>query len=803
MYNVSDAYLKQIKNDVQTFRLRGKIGNVDFTEHDILTGSFEITNQCSEQNEVKIGSVYIAELKCTVRSGIGISNWKNVQITPYEGLELETEYEDVPLGVYTVSSAEDTEYGTDIVAYDNMSKFTKKCGVSTTQGTPYELLMLACDTCKVELGMTENELEEFTNGKELLALYTENDIETWQDFVFWVAQTIAAIATMDRQGKLVMRQYTQTVSDELSNHNRFSGSKFSKFSTKYSGVSVVDIAKNMTHYYGVDEQDEYLTYNLGSNPFLQYGTAKKKEQLARNILSALQKIDYVPFETEALCGALYDLGDVIKCSGGIAGNQTGCVMYYNYKYNNGYQLAGYGSDPALATARSKADKNIEGLRSSVNSNETIFFTFENAKNIAIGNNAEQPVIDIRFTSASALYVMFQAEILIDVAAASICTVKYSLNGVENNYYPVETFSAGKHILNLMYMIPIEENSLNRWTVTINMSGSSATINAGNARAVISGQGLVATDEWDGYINVSDKLVAVDIGSSLTVSDMADSVTIRKLDVDTNMLEAALQTIVYKNAVKPAELLDSCIMSWTVKAWTFNTSSTATYSKRYVNISEDAYKLANTFINESENEQIDVGHMNVVYIDSDEFEKISGIEIISEGEESVKYLIFAEDKWYTAVDNALTEIGIGGDTIAADDFIAQGTDTVQETLLLTLKSPSIYKWTASDVISKTSARITAVPYPQTIQTDCDMSDSSILGIRYAEALYNSNVGIQYSYDGGVSFNDEMSMEEFIKSDMTEIYEQLNINKILTIVFVVHENADLVSFVFTFENNNEEA
>ena len=88
MYNVSDAYLKQIKNDVQTFRLRGKIGNVDFTEHDILTDSFEITNQCSEQNEVKIGSVYIGELKCTVRSGIGISNWKNVQITPYEGLEL-------------------------------------------------------------------------------------------------------------------------------------------------------------------------------------------------------------------------------------------------------------------------------------------------------------------------------------------------------------------------------------------------------------------------------------------------------------------------------------------------------------------------------------------------------------------------------------------------------------------------------------------------------------------------------------------------------------------------------------------
>lgn len=798
MYTVSNAYLQQIKNKVQIFRLRGKIGHIDFTEHDILTGSFEITNQCSEQNEVKIGSVYIGELKCTVRPEIGITDWKNISITPYEGLQLKIGYEDVPLGVYTVSSAEDTEYGTDIVAYDNMSKFNKKCGVSTTQGTPYELLNLACDACKVEFGMTEKQLKAFPNGKELFGLYTENDIETWQDFVFWVAQTIAAIATMSREGKLVMRQYTQTVSDELTNHNRFSGSRFSKFSTRYSGVSVVNIANNTTNYYGTEEQDEYLTYNLGSNPFLQYGTDAKKEQLARNILSALQKIDYVPFETQVLCGALYDLGDVIKCTGGIAGIQTGCVMYYNYSYNNGYQIAGYGSDPALATARSKADKNIEGLRSSANAKDTIFYTFENAKNIVIGNNAEQPVIDIRFTSASALHVMFHAEILIDVAEAAICTVKYSLNGIETNYYPVETFSAGKHILSLMYMIPIEENSLNRWTVTLNMAGSSAGIAAGNVRAVIYGQGLVATTEWDGYITVNDKLVAVNTGSSITVSEMTSSVTIRKLDVDKNTVEATLQTIVYGNAIKPSELLDSFTISWDVETWTFDTTSEATYAGRYVNVSENVYRLADTFVNQSQNAQIDVGHMNVVHTDSDEFEHITGIEIVSEGEESIKYLIASEGNWYTIADSALAEIQLAGDTIAADDFTTYGIETVQGDLVMTLHSPSIYKWTTADVISRTSAIIAALPYPQTIQTKCDMSDISIFGIESAVATYVGSVGVRCSYDDGVSFDDEIAMEEFLNSDMTEIYDRLNTNKILTIAFVIYENAELEQFKLTFKN-----
>ena len=137
MYQVSDAYLKQIKRKVQTFRLNGTVNNVQFTNHDILSGSFTITNQCSEQNDVKIGSVYIAELKCTFKPMIDVKEWKDAVITVSEGLLIGDSWEDVQLGVYNVSSAEDTEYGIDIVAYDNMKKFTQKCKLSTTQGIAF------------------------------------------------------------------------------------------------------------------------------------------------------------------------------------------------------------------------------------------------------------------------------------------------------------------------------------------------------------------------------------------------------------------------------------------------------------------------------------------------------------------------------------------------------------------------------------------------------------------------------------------------------------------------------------------
>lgn len=242
MYQVSEEYLKQTKRKVQTFRLTGTVNKVAFTNNDILSGSFTITNQCSEQNDVKIGSVYIGELKCTFKPDLQVPDWTKAQIIVSEGLLIDgTTWEDVPLGVYTVSEANDTEYGVDITAYDNMARFNRSCMVDITIGTPHELLTLACTTCEVELGMTQADVDALPNGTESLSLYTENDIETWQDFVFWVAQATGTIATMDREGKLVLRSYTQNVVDTLTNHERFTGSKFSKFETRYSGLSCVNM----------------------------------------------------------------------------------------------------------------------------------------------------------------------------------------------------------------------------------------------------------------------------------------------------------------------------------------------------------------------------------------------------------------------------------------------------------------------------------------------------------------------------------------------------------------------------------
>lgn len=825
MYQVSEEYLKQTKRKVQTFRLAGTVNKIAFTNHDILSGSFTITNQCSEQNDVKIGSVYIGELKCTFKPELPVPDWTNAQIVASEGLLIGgTAWEDVPLGVYTVSEANDTEYGVDITAYDNMARFNRSCTVDITIGTPYELLTLACTTCEVELGMTQADVDALPNGTESLSLYTENDIETWQDFVFWVAQATGTIATMDREGKLVLRSYTQNVVDTLTNHERFTGSKFSKFETRYSGLSCVNMENDTTSYYGSDP-DNYLTYNLGSNPFLQYGVDSYKEQIRRAVLDALLKIDYVPFETSCLCGAMYDLGDIIRCTDGIAPGKLGCVMMYDYTFNGGYKITGFGSDPALATAKSKTDKNLEGLRNNVSTNEILFFNYENASAIQIDDGESKAIIDIRFTSSVSIGVLFQAEILLEATATEadvIGTIEYTLNDVTIiGYNPTETWKNGKHILSLMYMLMIEENSINRWMVKLNIAGGSIAI--AQVRAVIYGQGLVGTIEWDGFITVEEKLTQIAVLDSLTVSkDMICTVVADMIDVNKNIVSEQLQTVQLEDITTVGNLLDKAEIRWGIVSWTFTTDSECTYSSRYVTTKDGAFKLATEFVNQSANQSTDRGMMNVVELHTTEFESIQSAIVSdvlnsvsdvlnsasesgdaeSETEQVVKYLLWSEDKYYTIQDNVVSEIILSSDTLQAADFETYGLDVEPASdYILQLESPKIYKWTAADTIQDTMITITAVPHPQIIQATCDMSDVSIYGITGATAIHEG-IKVKLSYDAGMTWTEEETLTDALEGSMLHAYESVGQSKILTIGFIVSTVEDsLTEFQYQFKNEED--
>ena len=119
MYEVSEAYKEAMKSPVQRFALIGKIGEVDFDESNVLAGSFSITNQCSDNTNVQIGTVYVGELSATFRNtGIPRYSWKDRKITPFFGRYTDDPLnpERVPLGVFNVSEAQWTAAGVVVTA---------------------------------------------------------------------------------------------------------------------------------------------------------------------------------------------------------------------------------------------------------------------------------------------------------------------------------------------------------------------------------------------------------------------------------------------------------------------------------------------------------------------------------------------------------------------------------------------------------------------------------------------------------------------------------------------------------------
>lgn len=536
MYSVSNKYRQDMKEPVARFTLSGTIGTESFTEANIVGGSFSITNQCVDNDEILLGAAYVGELQATFQNiNINRYEWVGKVITPiHTRLFPDGTSESVPLGVFTIAEAVWSAEGIAVRAYDNMSKLDKTADFSATTGTPYSILQNICLLSGVTLGMTQAEVEALPNGTEMIGLWADNDVETYRDMVYWLAQMLASIVLIDRQGRLYLKTYGMNPIDEVTEQNRFMDANFSDYESRYSGVSIVDMQSETTRYYGT-EPDIYLTYNLGANPFMQYGTLSTRERMARAVLDALASVAYVPFQITMLGDPAYDLGDVLTLSGGLGdGSKHFVIQKYSYNLHNNYTAEGVGKNPDVANARSKSDKQISALLNNTKQNEIQYYFYTNSERIVVGDGQTRNIIDVRFSSLKATVVMFHAEVLLEADTTVngieyndlVGTVTYYINGDEVlTRHPIETWVDGEHILHLMYHINIGDAQLCRFVATLTANGGDITIPIDGIEAVISGQGLAAVGEWDGYLDLEDIVDELVISSMTIERDIEEEVSI--------------------------------------------------------------------------------------------------------------------------------------------------------------------------------------------------------------------------------------------------------------------------------------
>ena len=175
-----------------------------------------------------------------------------------------------------------------------------------------------------------------------------------------------------------------------------------------------------------------------------------------------------------------------------------------------------------------------------------------------------------------------------------------------------------------------------------------------------------------------------------------------------------------------------------------------------------------------------------------YDNYKGIDYFSYG-----FLLKADGKYCTISDGVLKEIT--EDTPTAADFYEFGSfDIPSSEILVEIDNPQILYWRAGGETQLLKDVVKAYPYPQIINCMADMSHISILGITMMTAQYSGDVRVMYSFDNEETYSEEISMDDWLNSDVTELWESLPENKKLFIKFVLHDNATISRFKITYEN-----
>lgn len=513
MYVGSAGFQTVNGRPIQKQRITGTVGSTSFGPSDVLTGSVNISNQCSDSSDYKLGGVFVGQLSMTFLNGFSVAaeTWQGKVIHILFGLCIDEEndiWEDFSLGYFTVYEANSVADGISIKAYDYMANFD---AVATWQpvGTLYQILQKLCQRCNVTLGMSQLEVEALPNGLQNYGLWPENDCTTYRDLLYWCAVTVGGFATINRNGQLVLKSFKRIMDQvaptpALDWDKRCTGARVSDYRTYYRGLYLTDAKTDEVKFYG--NMSGGPVYDMGKNPFIQYGTQTTKDQMANTVLESLH-VRLRPFEASIMSAPIWELGDIISMTGGLAtGYESRTVVHsWTYSSGSGTKIACYGSNPALANV--STDKAASAASKSASMNGISYKRYSNPNEITV-NSSESKICDIYFTAEKVTDVEMWHEVLLETALTDpSMTVEavYYLDGIELSRRPIETYTdSADHILTLNYCIGVDEGN-HRWEVYLTATGGTATLDAEDGISVLKGQGLAKGDVWDGVIILADEV----------------------------------------------------------------------------------------------------------------------------------------------------------------------------------------------------------------------------------------------------------------------------------------------------------
>lgn len=539
MYSTSEAYKRallsrQLKNRVQGTITFENGETATFSDANIVPGSLSINNRATNSNQFSLGSVYVGELKVSLLSDIDRYSLKNAKVSVSYFLETEDGEEEIPMGIFYVSAAKRTKRVIDLTCYDRMTEFDKQILLSS-DGTAYELLEYICGECKVELGTTQAEIESYVNGKTIFTM-NNADIQSYRNAIAGIAALMGCFATIGRDDKLYIKQFSTTPSAVIPASSRVS-SEISDYSTYFVGVKARFKAKeNYYPYTALTGREEGLVLDLGDVPLLD-GSPQFKQKVLDALGQYLNNIEYVPVDMQIISDPSIDLGDMLTISGanGTTDAVQTVVTFQDWKYRRSHNVAGEGIDPHLGGVKSATALMIATLESTTERQQLLYYNFTNSSKLTVTEEwlkiVDIDVLTMADTDLMAfITINLEAEtntpaqkfrqlyydeettgdekvlnVRYEENLPAICEVKYNWKGADLSFLPIETYQDGKHVLTLAYFLnDVEANTNDTFIAYMKCTNGVITIQKGQCIASIIAQGLVAKENaWDGTINITE------------------------------------------------------------------------------------------------------------------------------------------------------------------------------------------------------------------------------------------------------------------------------------------------------------
>lgn len=411
------------------------------------------------------------------------------------------------------------------------------------------------------------------------------------------------------------------------------------------------------------EKDDTGTNSDESNDDKTAITSEANE-FAKKYLEEIKDIVYKPCTVNAIVSSLdYKLGtyfDTLKGRSIIMKNSMSGTMLVEQ------ELSASGDEYLSETSSQYSDeylsilKRTEDLEADILADDLINYAYTNDKAYDIAANEAIEIVNIRVVTTTDTDLLFFCSINLEATQTETETksmtilfptdsgtepkaisfenpkpvkvkASYTWNDGDLEFYPQETYTAGNHILTLVYFLSdVKKDTVSNFRVILEVKDGSIHIDKNQIRATLLGQGTKASElDWDGTLTFEEAFNAIRIANQIKVANFTDNVIVNTKNPTSATITEQFPGITLNQQLQVlVGVQDNITFDYVIKTATFSVlfKDIYEYNTEYVSTKNSKFQLNTSYTYTSKEELIDSGRMTRLVLPKDENLTVTDINL---------------------------------------------------------------------------------------------------------------------------------------------------------------------------------